>query len=96
MAYIDFRFALKESELLARGNCSTNTLPILEAGKKEDLASAPRNARSLHRYRFLKAGKSQLELRRDEASVPISRDEDKTYQLAKDIAENLENRLRRR
>ncbi|SMP41359.1 hypothetical protein SAMN06265222_101567 [Neorhodopirellula lusitana] len=84
-AYIDFRFALKEAEVLARELLDTH-LPILEAAKN-GLADAQT---ALDEYAGAdEGGKSKLELRRDEARFKFE-DEDKTYQLLKDIAENLE------
>ncbi|MCM2372427.1 cell surface protein [Aporhodopirellula aestuarii] len=84
-AYIDFRFALKESEVLARELLDQH-LPILEAAKN-GLAEAQT---ALDNYAGTdEGGKSQLELRRDEARHRFEK-EDKTYQLLKDIAENLE------
>jgi len=84
-AYIDFRFALKEAEVLARELLDTHA-PILEAAK-DGLATAQE---ALDNYTGEdQAGKSQLELQRDEARHKFE-EEDKTYQLLKDIAENLE------
>ncbi|TWU19956.1 cell surface protein [Allorhodopirellula heiligendammensis] len=84
-AYIDFRFALKEAEVLAR-ELLDKELPVLEAAKKE-LADAQQ---AVDDYAGTdEGGKSHLELRRDEARHSLE-EEDKTYQLLKDIAENLE------
>ena len=84
-AYIDFRFALKESEVLARELIDTHA-PILEAAKT-GLTTAQE---ALDNYTGTdEGGKSQLELRRDEARFKFE-NEDETYQLLKDIAENLE------
>ncbi|MCA9242150.1 MAG: hypothetical protein KDA37_18190, partial [Planctomycetales bacterium] len=82
--YIDFRFALKEAEVLAR-ELLEEQVPHLEKAKA-DLAAAQQ---ALNDY----AGddesqKSRLELRRDEANDAFMR-EDRVYQLAKDVAENL-------
>lgn len=83
--YIDFRFALKEAEVLARELLDTHA-PILEAAK-ESLAATQT---SLDEYAGTdEGGKSQLELQRDEARHKFE-EEDETYQLLKDIAENLE------
>ncbi len=83
--YIDFRFALKEAEVLARELLDTHA-PTLEAAK-EGLGSAQI---ALDNFTGTdEGGKSQLELRRDEARQKYE-DEDETYQLLKDIAENLE------
>ncbi|MEO1528149.1 MAG: cell surface protein [Planctomycetota bacterium] len=84
-AYIDFRFALKEAEVLARELLDAHG-PTLEAAK-EGLTSAQD---ALDNYAGTdEGGKSQLELARDEARHKYE-SEDKTFQLLKDIAENLE------
>lgn len=83
--YIDFRFALKEAEVLARELLDTHA-PILEAAKEALAASQT----ALDEYTGTdEGGKSQLELQRDEARHNYEK-EDETYQLLKDIAENLE------
>lgn len=83
--YIDFRFALKESEVLARELLDTHA-PILDQAK-EGLSSAQE---ALDAYTGTdEGGQSQLELVRDEARHRYEK-EDQTYQLLKDIAENLE------
>ncbi len=83
--YIDFRFALKEAEILARELLDTQ-VPILESAK-EGLSTAQL---ALDNYTGTdEGGKSQLELARDEARHRYEQ-EDETYQLLKDIAENLE------
>ncbi|MGB7343741.1 MAG: cell surface protein [Pirellulaceae bacterium] len=83
--YIDFRFALKEAEVLARELLDTHA-PILEAAKEE--LSAAQTA--LDEYAGEdQGGKSQMELRRDESRHRYEK-EDETFQLLKDIAENLE------
>jgi hypothetical protein len=83
--YIDFRFALKEAEVLARELLDTHA-PILEAAKEE--LSAAQTA--LDEYAGEdQGGKSQLELRRDESRHRYEK-EDENFQLLKDIAENLE------
>ncbi|TWU58292.1 cell surface protein [Rubripirellula reticaptiva] len=83
--YIDFRFALKEAEVLAR-EILDKQMPILDQSK-DDLASTQA---ALDNYTGTdEGGKSQLELRRDEARYKFEK-EDETYQLLKDIAENLE------
>jgi len=85
-AYIDFRFALKEAEVLARDLFEQHG-PTLEAAKKAladsqaAVDSAGENVDS--------ATRSRLELARDEARFKFEA-EDKTYQLLKDIAENLQ------
>ncbi|MDM4018531.1 cell surface protein [Roseiconus lacunae] len=84
-AYIDFRFALKEAEVLAR-ELFDDHLPVLEAAKQQ-LGDAQD---ALDQYTGTdEAGKSQLELARDEARQKYE-EEDETYQLLKDIAENLQ------
>ena len=84
-AYIDFRFALKEAEVLARELLDAHA-PRLEAAQKA-LSDAQE---ALDSYTGSdEGGKSQLELARDESRQKYE-DEDETYQLLKDIAENLE------
>ncbi len=83
-AYIDFRFALKEAEVQAREMLDKHG-PMLEAAKKK-LADAQGVVDAA-------AGKSEtdrsrLELARDEARHAYEK-EDRTYQLLKDITENL-------
>ena len=83
--YIDFRFALKEAEVLARELLDTHA-PILQAAK--DNLSATQEA--VDNYTGTdEGGASQMELKRDEARHAFEK-EDETYQLLKDIAENLE------
>ncbi len=83
--YIDFRFALKEAEILARELLDTHR-PILEEAKQGLAASQA----ALDNYTGTdEGGQSQLELQRDEARHRYE-NEDETYQLLKDIAENLE------
>ncbi len=83
--YIDFRFALKEAEVLSRELLDTHA-PILEEAKNNLAASQ----QALDNYTGTdEGGQSQLELRRDEARHRYE-NEDETYQLLKDIAENLE------
>ena len=83
--YIDFRFALKEAEVLARELFDAHN-PVLEEAK-EALA---KSQEALDNYTGTdEGGKSQLELARDEARYRYEK-EDETYQLLKDIAENLE------
>ncbi|MEM9586394.1 MAG: cell surface protein [Planctomycetota bacterium] len=84
-AYIDFRFALKEAEVLARELFDAQ-VPRLEAAK-DGLGTAQD---ALDGYAGEEEGeKSRLELARDEARHRFE-EEDKTFQLLKDIAENLE------
>ncbi len=83
--YIDFRFALKEAEILAR-ELLDSQLPILQQAK--DALAAAQDA--LDNYAGTdEGGKSQLELARDESRHRYEK-EDENYQLLKDIAENLE------
>jgi hypothetical protein len=82
-AYIDFRFALKEAEVLARELLETE-IPILEQAKK-GLADAQKG---VDEFEGDESQRSRLELMRDEARNAFQK-EDRTYQLVKDIAENL-------
>lgn len=83
--YIDFRFALKEAEVVARELLDIHA-PVLQAAK-DNLASSQDK---LDNYAGTdEGGQSQLELERDEARHTYEK-EDETYQLLKDIAENLE------
>ncbi len=83
--YIDFRFALKEAEILARELLDSHA-PILQQAK--DSLAAAQDA--LDNYTGTgEGGKSQLELARDESRHRYEQ-EDESYQLLKDIAENLE------
>ncbi len=82
-AYIDFRFALKEAEVVAR-ELLDKDLPILDAAK-QGLADAQAAVDAGGKS---ESDKSRLELKRDEAREAYE-DEDRTYQLLKDISENL-------
>ncbi|WP_153557244.1 cell surface protein [Roseimaritima sediminicola] len=83
--YIDFRFALKEAEVLARELLDSHT-PMLEAARK-GLGDAQAE---LDNYAGdEQSERSRLELARDEARRHFQQ-EDRTYQLLKDIAENLQ------
>ncbi len=82
-AYIDFRFALKEAEVVAR-ELLDKDLPILDASK-DALADAQSAVDAGGKN---ESDKSRLELKRDEAREAYE-DEDRTYQLLKDISENL-------
>lgn len=82
-AYIDFRFALKEAEIVAR-ELLDKDLPILDASK-QSLADAQA---AVDAGGPSESDKSRLELKRDEAREAYE-DEDRTYQLLKDISENL-------
>lgn len=85
-AYIDFRFALKEAEVLAR-DLLVKHGPILEAAK-QNLADTQAAVDAAGEAAD-QATRSRLELARDEARFKFE-SEDRTYQLLKDIAENLE------
>jgi hypothetical protein len=82
--YIDFRFALKEAEILSR-ELLGQQLPHLDKAKA-GLAAAQK---AVDDYKGDDdSQKSRLELARDEARNAFQ-NEDRTYQLLKDIAENL-------
>jgi hypothetical protein len=82
-AYIDFRFALKESEVLAREVLEKEQGPLEEARKA--LADAQEKVKA---SKGSETEKSRLELARDEATNKFQV-EDRNYQLLKDITENL-------
>jgi hypothetical protein len=82
-AYIDFRFALKEAEVLSR-ELLESEIPILEKAQQA-LADAQQ---SVDEFEGDESQRSRLELMRDEARNAFQK-EDRTYQLVKDIAENL-------
>jgi hypothetical protein len=83
-AYVDFRFALKESEVAAR-EVFEKFLPDYEKAK-DALAGAQK---AIDEYKGDDAAqKSRLELARDEARRAFE-EADRSYQLLKDIAENL-------
>ncbi|MBX3445051.1 MAG: hypothetical protein KF774_21805 [Planctomyces sp.] len=82
-AYIDFRFALKEAEVQAREMFESHQ-PTLEAARTR-LAEAQAAAENPD---LPQSDRSRLELARDEARHDWER-EDRTYQLLKDIAEDL-------
>jgi hypothetical protein len=83
--YIDFRFALKEAEIVAR-EVLEKQIPITEAAK-QNLAAAQQ---ALTDYKGVdESEKSRFELKRDEANDAFQK-EDRNYQLLKDIAENLQ------
>ena len=82
--YIDFRFALKEAEVLSR-DLLMKHMPTLDAAR-EALAAAQS---AVDGYKADdQAELSRKELARDEARHKFE-EEDQTYQLLKDIAENL-------
>jgi hypothetical protein len=82
--YIDFRFALKEAEVTAR-ELFEKFIPDHEAAK----AGLGEAQKRIDDYTGTDAAaKSRLELARDESREAFER-ADRTYQLLKDIAENL-------
>ncbi len=82
--YIDFRFALKEAEILSR-ELLEKQVPHLDAAKQA-LADAQQ---AVSDYKGEdESQQSRLELERDEAHDRFKK-EDRIYQLCKDIAENL-------
>jgi hypothetical protein len=83
-AYIDFRFALKEAEILSRELLELQ-LPRLEAAR-DALGTAQQGVDQASPDN--QSGRSRLELARDEAATAFQK-EDRNYQLLKDIAENL-------
>jgi hypothetical protein len=82
--YIDFRFALKEAEVVAR-ELEAQQATVRDAAKGE-------LTKSQERVNSFAGGseseRSRLELARDETHRRFQ-DEDRTYQLLKDVAENL-------
>ena len=82
-AYIDFRFALKESEVMSRELLEKQNVPL--DGSKKTLAEAQEKVAAA---KAGEAEKSRLELSRDEA-LNNFQIEDRNYQLLKDITENL-------
>ena len=83
-AYIDFRFALKEAEVLAREVLDEHSPSLLKA--QEALTAAQEAVTAADKAEPGK--RSKLELTRDEARHAFEK-EDRTYQLLKDVAENL-------
>jgi len=83
-AYIDFRFALKEAEVQSREMVDRHA-PILE-GAKKNLADSQAVVDAAADKS--ETDRSRLELSRDEARHAYEK-EDRTYQLLKDITENL-------
>jgi bacterioferritin (cytochrome b1) len=81
--YIDFRFALKEAEIVAR-DLLEEYLPTLEKAK-QGLADAQKAVDDTGED---DSKRSRLELARDEARNGFEHS-DRTYQLLKDISENL-------
>ena len=88
-AYIDFRFALKEAEVLSTELLAEQNVP-LEAARKS-LAEAQEKATaapSAEGDKVKDPARAKLELARDEALNKYEQ-EDRNYQLLKDITENL-------
>lgn len=81
--YIDFRFALKESEILARELLEAQ-LPHLDKAK-EALATSQK---AIDDFEGDESERGRLELARDEARNEFQK-QDRFYQLLKDISENL-------
>jgi hypothetical protein len=81
--YIDFRFALKEAEVASR-ELQVKQSPNLEAAGTA-LAAAQA---AVDQHQGNEAERSRLELQRDEARRKYQQ-EDRTFQLLKDVAENL-------
>jgi hypothetical protein len=81
--YVDFRFALKESEVMARDILEKQHEPLEAARKAVGEAQAKVAAAKSN-----DADKARLELARDQA-VNSFETEDRNYQLLKDINENL-------
>ena len=82
--YIDFRFSLKEAEVIARDLVDMHITTYEEA--KQALGAAQRTVTDYTGDD--ESERSRLELKRDEANHAYQ-EEDRTYQLLKDIAENL-------
>ncbi len=82
-AYINFRFALKEAESLAYDVLKTQDGKLTE--KREEFLKA---ADKVKGFVGETSEKSKLELERDALELAV-KEEDKKYQLIKDIAENL-------
>ena len=82
--YIDFRFALKEAEVLSRDLLKTHT-PTLEAARQ---ALADAQTKVDENKEAEDSEMSRYELTRDEARHKFE-EEDRVFQLLKDIAENL-------
>ena len=86
-AYIDFRFALKETEVMARELLEKQNAPLEAArkavGEAEEKVKAAKAAAG-----GTDSDKAKLELARDEA-LHAYETEDRNYQLLKDVTENL-------
>ena len=82
--YIDFRFALKEAEILAREVLDEHAPTLKRA--QQSLAAAQQAVTAANADE--PGSRSKLELARDEARHAFEK-EDRTFQLMKDVAENL-------
>lgn len=83
-AYMDFRSAVKEAEILAY-----EVMQAQERGRTGAQESFANAVKAVQEYSGTdQAQKSRLELARDEAQRAFQ-DEDRRYQLLKDVAENL-------
>jgi hypothetical protein len=81
--YIDFRFALKEAEILARELLEAQ-LPHLDKAK----AALAVSQQAIDEHKGDESTLGRLELARDEARHEFQK-QDRIYQLVKDISENL-------
>jgi len=81
--YIDFRFSLKEAEILAREVLEVQVSHLEQA--KASLAAAQQ---AVDDFSGDESQRSRLELSRDEARDEYEK-QDRYYQLLKDVAENL-------
>ena len=90
-AYIDFRFALKEAEVLSTELLAQQNIPLEDARKAlaeaQAKAAAPAPAEG-DAPKVKDPARAKLELARDEALDKFQK-EDRNYQLLKDITENL-------
>jgi uncharacterized protein YaaR (DUF327 family) len=81
--YIDFRFALKEAEILARELLEAQ-IPHFEKSK----AALADTQKAVDEHKGDESALGRLELARDEARNEFQK-QDRLYQLTKDISENL-------
>ncbi len=82
-AYLDFRYALKEAEILA-----SELLKKSEDALNQTQLSLEQAADDLAAHSGERADQARLELKRDEAIRQVQLADEK-YQIAKDLAENL-------
>lgn len=82
-AYLDFRYALKEAEILA-----AELLKKSEDALDQAKAALEQAADELAAHSGERADQARLELKRDEAMRQVQLADEK-YQIAKDLAENL-------